>query len=162
MMSPSLFGEGIGGLLVACALLGIGCSATPTQPTSADAATSQSTSSAAAAPGQAAVVAQAAAANLNPTDLTSRGWSCRPAPPPIQALTGCSHPNQGFPSFDTAPQDRPATFTLLMFDGAGNFIGTLILLRTDLYHGQVCESTGEPYFSRPLIGYSECLHTAGN
>jgi hypothetical protein len=160
MMSPSLFGEGIGGLLVACALVGVGCSATPTQPTTADAATSQSTSSTAATSGQPAVVAQAAAAHPSPTALVNRGWSCRPSP--FANEIGCSHPNQGFPSLDTAPQDRPATFTLLMFDGAGNFIGTLILLRTDLYHGQVCESTGEPYISRPPIGYSECLHTAGN
>ena len=29
-------------------------------------------------------------------------------------------------------------------------------------HQQVCESTGAPYISRPVIGYYECLHTVGN
>ena len=100
MKSTSLFGEGIGGLLVACALVSVGCSASPTQPTKGIAATSQSTLSAATAPGQAAVVAQADAASVNPTDLINQGWSCRQSPVPD--LIGCSRPNQGFPS-PTAP-----------------------------------------------------------
>jgi hypothetical protein len=159
MTSPSLFGEGIGGLLVACALVSVGCSATPTQPTRPNAA-SQSTSSTAAVPGQTAVVAQADAAALNPTDLINHGWSCRQSPVPD--LIGCSRPNQGFPSPSAPLEDRPATFTLLAFDGAGSFVGTWILLRADLYHGQLCESTGEPYIFRSFIGYYECLRTAGN
>lgn len=160
MKSTSLFGERIGGLLVACALVSVGCSASPTQPTKGIAATSQSTLSTATAPGQAAVVAQADAASVNPTDLINQGWSCRQSPVPD--LIGCSRPNQGFPSPTAAPEDRPSTFTLLAFDGAGNFVGTWILLRADLYHGQRCESTAEPYIFRSLIGYYECLHTAGN
>ena len=160
MKSTSLFGEGIGGLVVACALVSVGCSASPTQPTKGIAATSQSTLSTATAPGQAAVVAQADAASVNPTDLINQGWSCRQSPVPD--LIGCSRPNQGFPSPTAPPEDRPVTFTLLAFDGAGNFVGTWILLRADLYHGQRCESTAEPYIFRSLIGYYECLHTAGN
>jgi hypothetical protein len=160
MRSTSLFGEGIGGLLVACALVSVGCSGTPTQPTRENAATSQSTESTAAAPGQSATAGQADAASSNPTDLINQGWSCRPSPVPN--LIGCSHPNQGFPSPSASPEDRPATFTLLAFDTAGNFVGTWILLRADLYHGQRCESTREPYIFRSLIGYYECLHTAGN
>ena len=85
MKSTSLFGEGIGGLVVACALVSVGCSASPTQPTKGIAA----------APGQAAVVAQADAASVNPTDLINQGWSCRQSPVPD--LIGCSRPNQGFP-----------------------------------------------------------------
>lgn len=160
MRSTRLFGKGIGGLLVACALVSLGCSETPTQPTRGIAETSQSTLDTAAAAGQAAVAAQAGAASVNPTDLIDQGWLCRPSPVPD--LIGCSHPNQGFPSLSAPPEDRPATFTLLAFDGAGHFVGTWILLRADLYHGQRCESTEEPYIFRSLIGYYECLHTAGN
>jgi hypothetical protein len=160
MRSARLFGEGIGGLLVACALVSVGCSATPTRPTGADAATAmQSMLSIPATPSQTAVVTQADAAELSPTDLINRGWSCRQSP--IPDLIGCSHPSQGFPNPGTPPEDRPPTFTLLAFDGAGNFVGTWILLRADLYRGQLCKSTQEAYIFRTIIGYYECLHTAG-
>jgi hypothetical protein len=146
--------------LTACAIVTGGCSATPTQPTLGAAANPQSALSAAPLPGQAAIVSEAAAAHLNPTELADRGWSCRQ--PPIPNRIVCSHPNQGFPvQGNPPPADRPANFTLLTFDGAGNFIGTQILLRADLYHGQLCESTGAPYILRPPIGYYECLHTVG-
>ena len=49
----------------------------------------------------------------------------------------------------------------MAFDGNGTFIGTEILLRTDIYNGQMCESTGEPYVFRAPIGYYECVHTVG-
>jgi len=74
----------------------------------------------------------------------------------------CSHPNQGLPPFaDPPPADRPASFSFLIFDGTGSFVGTEVLLRTDLYKGQVCESTGQPYDFVEVIGYYECVHTAG-
>jgi hypothetical protein len=160
MRFPKLFdGERIGALLVACALVNLGCGGTPTEPSPGSAVSPQSALNTAATPVQPAVVAEAAAAHLNPTALTERGWSCRPSP--FADEIGCSHPGQGFPSPGTPPEDRPANFTYLMFDGAGNYIGTLILLRADLYHGQICESTGGQYSFRPPIGYYECFHSAG-
>ena len=104
------------------------------------------------------VIPQAVAAPLNPADLENRGWTC--FTPPVPNRIVCSRPNQGFPTFG-APDDRPATFTFVVFDGTGRFVGTELLLRTDLYNGQLCESTGAVYDFRPAIGYYECVHTAG-
>jgi hypothetical protein len=74
----------------------------------------------------------------------------------------CSRPNQGFPAIgNPPPEDRPATFTFWLFDGTGAFTGTELLIRTDLYKGQLCESTGALYDFRPAIGYYECVHTPG-
>ena len=105
-------------------------------------------------------LAQGSAAQLSPADLTSRGWTC--FAPPVPNRIVCSRPNQGFPIVGDPPAaDRPATFTFLVFNGTGGFVGTELLLRTDIYNGQLCESTGEPYVFVPVIGYYECVHTAG-
>jgi hypothetical protein len=97
---------------------------------------------------------------LTPADLTNRGWTC--FRPPVGDRIVCSRPNQGFPTVAIPPpDDRPATFTFFFFDAAGRFVGTELLIRTDLYNGQKCESTGEPYVFVPFIGYYECVHTTG-
>jgi hypothetical protein len=101
------------------------------------------------------------AAHLNPTELVARGWDCFQPPIPNPPSV-CSRPNQGRPTIaNPPPDDRPATFTFLLFDGAGSFLGPNILIRTDLYNGQLCESTGQPYTFRGAIGYYECIHTVG-
>lgn len=95
-----------------------------------------------------------------PTELTARGWTC--FTPPVPNRIVCSHPNQGLPTGgNPPPEDRPATFTFWLFDAAGVFTGTELLIRTDLYKGQLCESTGAPYVFVPFIGYYECVHTPG-
>lgn len=107
------------------------------------------------------LVAQASGAALSPTELETRGWTC--FPPPVPNRIVCSRPNQGFPTVgDPPPADRPASFTFLVFDGNGRFTGTEVLIRTDLYAGQRCESTGQPYVFVPVIGYYECVHTVGH
>ena len=98
------------------------------------------------------------AAKVSPAELTANGWSCRTTPTGDRII--CSHPNQGFPVFG-APADRPANFTFLTFSLTGDFIGTEILIRSDLYNGQRCESTGLPYVLRAAVGYYECIHTVG-
>jgi len=104
-------------------------------------------------------IAQGSAGHLTPTDLTNRGWGCFE---PIPNRIVCSHQNQGFPTVGTPPpDDRPASFTFLIFDGTSRFVGTELLLRTELYNGQLCESTGQPYDFVPVIGYYECIHTTG-
>jgi hypothetical protein len=75
----------------------------------------------------------------------------------------CSPPNQPHPITlpgPPPPPDRPATFTLLVFDN-GVFYGTDLLIRSDLYAGQPCKSTGGPYRFIPRIGYYECVHLKG-
>jgi hypothetical protein len=99
------------------------------------------------------------AAGLAPEDLVARGWDCRPAPGFPTRLT-CSPPNQMHPLLlpgPPPPADRPPTFKLLVFDNAV-FIGTDLLIRSDLYGGQQCNATGGPYRFISRIGYYECLH----
>jgi hypothetical protein len=99
------------------------------------------------------------AAGLAPEDLGARGWDCRPAPGFPTRLT-CSPPNQMHPILlpgPPPPEDRPATLTLLVFEN-GVFVGTTLLIRSDLYHGQGCRATGAPYRYIARIGYYECRH----
>lgn len=152
-MRLGLFNNRFVGAAAVGAILAIGCSAGPTEPTPAVGV------SAAAVPGAPGIVTQAIAAGLSPTQLVARGWECR-VPPPTPDRTVCS--NQGFPSPATPVAEREAVYTVLVFDSQGNFLGTQIVLREDLYQGQVCRSTGGPYIYRAVIGYYECLHTAGN
>ena len=71
---------------------------------------------------------------------------------------------------------RPFTaVTKLWLFENGEFVGTELLIRPDLYCGAdvtdpagtctrnapQCESTGNPYFFQPVIGYYECVHTPG-
>ena len=102
------------------------------------------------------------AENLSPEDLVARGWDCRPAPTIPDRVT-CSPPNQPHPLLlpgPPPPDDRPATFTLLVFD-SGVFFGTDLLIRSDLYQGQPCKSTSAPYRLITRIGYYECVHLTG-
>ena len=115
----------------------------------------------------ASVVASSAAntqsqgSKTTPADLVARGWTCITPPTPNRIV--CSHPNQGFPVFgNPPPADRPASFSLWMFDGAGTFIGPYTLLRSDLYDGQPCDGTGQPWIFRAGVGYYECVHKVGN
>jgi len=141
--------------------LGCGDSANPTRPSAVAAAGASGVAAAAANPGsQPSSLTQSQAEQLNPTELTSRGWTCFE---PIPNRVVCSHPNQGLPPFaDPPPPDRPASFSFLIFDDAARFVGTEILLRTDLYKGQICESTDRPYDFVAVIGYYECVHTVGH
>ena len=140
---------GIAGVMAACG-------GTPVQPSPAASAPA---GAAASAP-QPAIPLSAAAA-LSPADLTGRGWTC--FQPPVQPLrTICSHPNQGLPVVgNPPPADRPATYNLFRFDASGTSVGSVHLIRTDLYHGQPCEPVGDPYVFVSIIGYYECLHAVG-
>ena len=98
-------------------------------------------------------------ANLSIEDLESRGWDCRPAPF-APTRTTCSRPNQLHPVLlpgPPPPPDRPASITLVVFD-SGAFIGQSLLIRSDLYQGQLCGSTDAAYTFIGRIGYYECLH----
>lgn len=119
-------------------------------------------------------VTQILTGHPSPSELIARGWSCF-VPPPIPSRTVCSHPNQGFPTVaNPPPADRPATFTLWIYEN-GQFAGTELLIRPDLYCGAdvtdptgacvrkapLCASTGQPYFFAAVIGYYECAHAPG-
>lgn len=140
-------------LACACALAVAACQS-PTRPTAI--AANDPVAMGAPGPSQSQPVAQAA--GLRPEDFVARGWACRPVPS-NPAWTQCSRPHQGFPVIPP-PDDRPATYNFLLWDGA-DFLGQVLLIRSDLYRGQICQSTGQPYRFLALVGYYECLHPAG-
>ena len=148
---------GVIGLVAAC-----GGSANPTSPSRLPLSSGGTATAIATLPGlgSSTNLAVQATGHPSPADLQSRGWTCLEPPIP-NPPTVCSHPNQGFPTVaDPLPADRPASFTFWIFRD-GLFVGTELLIRSDLYQGQICESTGEPYFFAELIGYYECIHTPG-
>ena len=134
------------GVLI-CGLIASGCSGSTTAPSPSRSAGGADTQ----------VVIQQP--NLSIEDLVSRGWDCRPAPFRPTVVT-CSHPNEPHPVSlpgPPPPPDRPASIQLLVFEN-GVFVGTSVLIRSDLYHGQPCSSTGGPYTFIGRIGYYECRH----
>ena len=146
---------------VVAALIGVfltgACTPSPISPTRpADAASAAPRFSGESADEVANASGQNSAA-LTPSMLLERGWTCRQPPIPNRVI--CSRPNQGFPvAGNPPPADRPATFTFLAFDGAGAFIGTQLMIRSDLYQGQRCGPSEEPFILRAPIGYYECVH----
>ena len=145
-----------GACILMCGIVAAGCSQAPVVP-------SQFRAVAEASPlessGDIDARFTAQSADLSPADLTARGWDCRPAPTIPNRVT-CIHPNAVHPVLfpgPPPPPDRPAAITLLVFD-SDSFTGTDILIRSDLYNGQTCASTGQAYRFIARIGYYECLH----
>ncbi|HLF68272.1 MAG TPA: hypothetical protein VI503_02930 [Gaiellaceae bacterium] len=91
-----------------------------------------------------------------PATLGAAGWDCFQTPPFVVpprivcANSGLGRPIPGDP-------DPPPSYNLLTFDLGGTFLGTVHLIRADLYAGQPCPQSGEPYVFRAAIGYYECL-----
>jgi hypothetical protein len=139
--------------IVLLTILAVGCTRAPSAPSSTPAA---------AVPASSGAEAMANAPGLSLEHLVASGWDCRPAPfNPTR--TTCSHPNQPHPvsfSGPPPPLDRPASIQLRVFDN-GVFAGTSVLIRSDLYNGQTCPSTGAAYTFIGRIGYYECLHKQG-
>jgi hypothetical protein len=143
------------GVLV-CGIIATGCSQSPVAPSSS--ATLAAPTVTDSVSGSAANL-NASEGSLTPEALEGRGWDCQPAPGNPIRLT-CSHPNQLHPVLlpgPPPPADRPASITLLVFDN-GVFVGTDVLIRSDLYNGQPCRSTGDVYRFLARIGYYECPH----
>jgi hypothetical protein len=67
----------------------------------------------------------------------------------------CANPGLGRP-FPGNPNPPPA-YTLPTFDLGGTYLGKVHLVRVDLYTGQPCDPSGDPYVFRSAIGYYECL-----
>jgi hypothetical protein len=148
----AIFSTRAAAVALALGIMAAGCSQSPAAPsmTAPTATGAESGSAATMAIGQ---------AKLTAADLAARGWDCRPLPfNPTRVA--CSRPNQLHPLLLPGPppaDDRPASITLLAFDD-GVFAGTLVLIRSDLYRGQPCSSTGDVYTFIARVGYYECLH----
>ena len=144
-------------LVFGCGLAGAACQA-PTRPT--ESAANQPITLGMLGSPQSHLAAEAAGLSLE--DVAARGWDCRPTPIPNRV--SCSAPNQMHPLLlpgPPGPGEGQPTFTLLIFDN-GVFVGTDLLIRSDLYRGQLCNATGAPYRFISRIGYYECLHPTGD
>ena len=104
----------------------------------------------------AAFAVPAYADGVTPEVLGDQGWVCF-QPPIVPARISCLNPGLGRPPVPPDPNGRPS-YMFLAFQLDGTFIGTGHLIRADLYNGQQCGPSGEPYVFRGLIGYYECLH----
>ena len=148
---------GMAGALCACALIGSACGRDPSIGANAlvgpsPVAAGGENGSGAAAGG---VTTMAQSGGLTPAELIERGWSCRVTP---VGTTACSPPGRSLPVFG-APEDRPPSYLLHVFDTAtSEFLGFARMVRTDLYQGQICPSTGAAYVFLPHIGYYECFN----
>ena len=101
------------------------------------------------------VVATAGAGGVSPSTLTNAGWTCFNDPGAPRIV--CSDPGHGRPVIP-APPDRPASYNFKIFSLDGTFVGTLHLIRDDLYQDQPCPQTGGLYFHITAIGYYRCEH----
>lgn len=146
---------GLAGVLCAGALAGVACGRDPA--TGANAVAGPSAIVAASEPGPSGSAGRLTtqAAGLTPSELIERGWSCRVTP---VGSTACSPPGRGLPAFG-APEDRPPTYLVHVFDTAtSEYLGFTRMIRTDLYQGETCPSTGEAYEDHPHLGYYGCFN----
>jgi hypothetical protein len=98
----------------------------------------------------------AQAEGVTPETLAAAGWDCFQTPPFIvPPRIVCANPGLGRP-FPGNP-DPPPSYNGFTFDLAGTYLGKVHLIRADLYHGQPCGQSGDPYVFRSAIGYYECL-----
>jgi hypothetical protein len=132
--------------VAACALVAA-CSQTPTSPTGT------------ATGGVAESSSQGTSQGWQ--DFAARGWNCR-TPAPNVAV--CSPPGQPLPTVAIPPAqppaDRPATVMLKRWIN-DVFNANVLLLRPEIYNGQPCGSTGEPFTFISVLGYFECAHLVG-
>jgi hypothetical protein len=145
---------GVAASALVCALIATGCSQSPAAPSSRTTAAAPIATGDASGPELTIDMA-----STSPEHLEARGWDCR-TPPAFPNLVTCSNPHQlnplGLPG-PPPPEDRPPSISLLVFDN-GVFAGTTVLIRSDLYQGQRCRTTGGPYRELARIGYFECPH----
>lgn len=92
-------------------------------------------------------------------NFQARGWNCRT--PNNGPVTVCSPPNQPLPTVALPPaqppDDRPETVLLKRWRN-GVFEANVLLIRPEIYNGQLCESTGQSYIYVGVLGYFECAH----
>ena len=100
------------------------------------------------------VAGTATANGLTPAKLTNAGWTC--FNDPGAPRTVCSDPGHGRPII--GDPNPPPSYNFKAFALDGTFIGTIHLIRSDLYNDQPCPQTGGLYFPITVIGYHRCEH----
>lgn len=101
-----------------------------------------------------AVAPAATASGPTVGQLTNAGWTCMSSP--VVPRIVCSSPGLGFPAVPADPDGRPA-YSHIIFSLDETFLGTVHLIRADLYGGQPCGRDGA-YILIGLIGYYRCDH----
>ena len=128
-------------LLLLTAALG-GCSS-PTAPAHADGMTS--------------ATSQSELQGTTLDRLRNAGWDCQQRGP---TFISCAPPGIGLPPIPSLGADGRPVYQLAVFGLDGTPIGTAHFVRADLYRGQTCAFTGQPFVLRAIIGYYECLNPA--
>lgn len=88
--------------------------------------------------------------------LRSANWDCQQRGP---VFISCAPPGIGLPPVPPLGEDGRPTYHLAVFALDGTPIGSAYFLRADLYHGQTCSFTGQPFVFREIIGYYECFNS---
>jgi hypothetical protein len=89
--------------------------------------------------------------------LRNANWDCQQRGPTFIA---CAPPGIGLPPIPPLGEDGRPVYQLAVFMLDGTPVGTAHFLRADLYHGQTCAFTGQPFVFREIIGYYECFRPA--
>jgi hypothetical protein len=87
--------------------------------------------------------------------LRNAGWDCQPRG--ALGTISCAPPGIGLPPIPPLGEAGRPVYQLAVFQPDGTPFGTAHFLRADLYHGQTCAFTGQPFVLRAIIGYYECL-----
>ena len=101
---------------------------------------------------------QAALKGATLEGLRNAGWDCQQRGP---TFISCAPPGIGLPPIPTLGEDGRPVYHLAVFTLDGTPVGTAHFVRADLYQGQTCAFTGQPFVFRAIIGYYECLKPAG-
>ena len=89
--------------------------------------------------------------------LRSANWDCQQRGP---TFISCAPPGTGLPPIPSLGEDGRPVYHLAVFGLDGTPVGSAHFLRADLYHGQTCAFTGQPFVFRGIIGYYECFKPA--
>ena len=128
--------------LLLCLALAVGaCSSPPTAPTDAHAVTSLTT-------------AQLELRGTSLDGLRNANWDCQQRVP---GFISCAPPGIGLAPIPSLGENGRPVYEIAVFLLDGTPFGTAHFLRADLYHGQTCAFTGQPFVFRALIGYYECF-----
>lgn len=136
-------------IVLAAGVLALGCSRSPSSPSD---------------PGSTSATARSTevSAQGHPHSwqfYESQGWNCRQVP--NTQVHVCSPPGQSLPVVAippaVPPADRPPTVMLKRWVN-DVFDANVLLIRPEIYNGQICEATGDPYTFAAVLGYFECAH----
>lgn len=126
-----------------CLALAVGaCSSPPTAPTDAHAVTNLTTG-------------QLELRGTTLDSLRNANWDCQVRGP--LSFTSCAPPGIGLPPIPSLGENGRPVYQIAVFRPDGTPFGTAHFVRADLYRGQTCVFTGQPFVFRAIIGYYECF-----